>query len=197
MNRSANISMGERKFKLQAIVVLIAAASFILCGCDRSSREKVIDGKQVKKGTTWHFLSTVVPIPYRVWTVYYVYIDDKGNQIRHGPFKSFDRHGKLEEEAFYRDGKLDGLDTTWSSSGRKSQIIWRKGNSIGNAEYENDRLAWYREDIFENDKRVAEKKYDSGKWNLSFYCGSQIDQDINQQTGELVSLAPPFSISCE
>jgi len=188
-----------RKWASRGMVfVILAAVSAGIAGRYLGCGGHIIAGRRVEKVTELQYLSLVLPIPYGVRATYYVYKNEQGQQVMHGPYESFDRNGKLAYKVFYRDGKQDGTDTVWNSAGQKEQErFYRMGEDIGWANYDNGRLVYELEHVFENDKWVATKGYDFGGWTLRFNCGNKIDKDINPRTGELMDLAPPFAVSCQ
>ncbi|HWZ13430.1 MAG TPA: hypothetical protein VNX22_09855 [Acidobacteriaceae bacterium] len=157
-----------------------------------------IAGRWVEKVTTYQGLSQSLPIPFRPLESYYVYTDDKGRKVKHGPYKSFDRNGGIDSEAFYRDGKQDGTATYWNIKGQKTnESFYRMGQDIGWAVYMDGRLEYENVEIWENGSRVGGKKYDIRGWELTFNCGSRIDKSIDPQTGEVRDLVPPFAVACQ
>ncbi len=169
-----------------------------LASCESGPSSQVIAGRHVERVTERQGLSQILPIPFRVFAVYYVYKDQAGNRVRHGPYKNFGRDGKLEYEAFYRDGRLEGTATRWNSSGQKAQQqFWRMGQEIGWANYDHGQLSYELQDVYEDDIRVAQKKYEHGRWVLSFFCGHKVDQGIDPSTGNLVPLQAPFAVACQ
>ena len=180
------------KFSITLFLLLYVA---ILLGCEAKS---LIEGKKVQKVQTRWGLVWGMPFPGRVWQVYYVYTDDQGNKVKHGPYQSFDGDGRLDYTAFYRDGKLDGAVTRFGHHQEKLQeSFYRAGHLVGQANYENGHLVYEHKAVFKGANQVGEIRFENGRWSLSFICGTEIDKRINPITGEIADLAVPFSISCQ
>ena len=72
---------------------------------------------------------------------------------RHGLFKSFYENGQKLNEFYYKDGKIDGLNTYWYENGQKEQELTFKAGKV-----EGLRTDWY-----ENGNKRLEGTYKDGK----------------------------------
>ena len=72
---------------------------------------------------------------------------------RHGLFKSFYENGQKLNEFYYKDGKIDGLNTYWYENGQKEQeLTFKAGKAEG-----------LRTDWYENGNKRLEGTYKDGK----------------------------------
>jgi len=175
------------------LYVLLAVGG--LLGCEK--KHIVVEGREVQQVKKRWGLFWGMPFPGPIWQVYYVYTDDSGNKVKHGPYESFDRDGRLDYSAFYRDGRLDGTLSQFGKAGEKLQdSFYRAGKLIGQANYEHGHLVYENEAVFRNERQVGEKHFENGHWSLSFRCGNEIDRRIDAETGEITNLVPPLAIAC-
>jgi hypothetical protein len=154
------------------LIVLQMCIVSAFVGCWPSWR--FIAGRWVEKVTTYQGLSEVLPIPIAPLEIYYIYRNERGEKIKHGPYKSFYPNWNVDYEGFYRYGKQDGTATEWNIKGQKTgESFYRMGQGIGWAVYMDGRLEYENVEIWENGSRVGGKKYDIRGWELTFNCGSR------------------------
>lgn len=178
----------HRSFLISAS--LFAACPFILLGCSGAGETRMIDGKLVRKVVLRYALFYGAPIPGRPSEIYWTYTDASGREVKHGPYQTVQEHGLLLYESNYIDGKQDGTATTWNAHGEiTNKNFWRAGKLIGWAIYDNGKLNYWNEDVFEHGRRVGSKTFEGGVWNVAFYCGNTIDLQIDSRTGELTHIS--------
>jgi hypothetical protein len=49
-------------------------------------------------------------------------------------------------------------------------------------------LHYWNEQILDNGRPVASRKFEDGRWRLAFYCGEVVSRAIDERTGELSAL---------
>lgn len=175
---------------------LFVALTVLLIGC--AGDTQTIAGKKVHKVVEYYGLSWAVPIHDGPANIHWAYTNPAGQEVKHGPYQNFYGNGRLQYEAFYIDGKQEGPAASWNEHGvLTGQTFWRKGMDIGWANYDNGKLDYWNEDIFEDDRRVGNKKFENGVWTLGFNCGSKIDLVINPITGELIRIPGATQVACQ
>jgi hypothetical protein len=171
--------------------------TFLLIAC-RSADIRVISGKTVHKVTEYYSAFWGLPFHDGVSVAYWVYADSYGKQIKHGPYQTFYGNGHLEYEANFVDGIQDGTATRWDvNGGITGRTFWRAGKQIGWANYDKGQLIYSIESIFEDEHKVATRKFERGAWSLQFVCGSKVDVGIEASSGELNRLKGPAEIACQ
>lgn len=159
---------------------------------------QVIAGKTVHKVTHYYALVWGLPFHDGPSDIHWAYNDPSGHEVRHGPYQNFYGNGRVQYEAFYLDGKEDGTATSWNEKGVVTKRdFWRMGQDIGWANYDNGTLSYWNEAIFENNNKVASKKFESGVWTLGFICGNKVDLQINSRTGEMVRMPGATRVACQ
>jgi hypothetical protein len=175
---------GRRRWRvltLTALVVVGGLASYeFLAGFPRFS-----DGRWVRRVTIWHFYS-FTPVPYQRGTIYHAYRGDDGTEVRHGPFRDLHGNGQVNHQGAYRHGQFHGTWTTWDHRGGKTnEDFWWNGQYRGWAIYEDGRVQYYNEQIYEAERLVASKRFEQGRWFLSVPVGVEARYRIDPVTGAL------------
>lgn len=186
-------------FKGMRKVGLYAAIAVLLIGCRYGAGDKqVIAGREVHKVVEYYSLFWGSPFHDGPANIHWAYTDSSGHEVKHGPNQNFYGNGRLQYESFYLDGKQDGTATSWNEKGEMTgQAFWRMGQDVGWANYDKGRLAYWNETIFEDDHKVAAKRFEQGIWTLEFNCGNKIDMQINPKTGELIRIPGATQVACQ
>lgn len=152
----------------------------------------------MRKFTSYYSLVWGLPIHDGPESTYWAYTDAGGKQVKHGPAQTFYGNGRVEYETYFLDGKESGTGTRRNPDGEiTAQTFWRTGTVTGWANYDHGALNYEVEAVFEDDHKVATKKFEHDHWSLEFVCGAKIDMAINPQNGELSPLALPQRIACD
>jgi len=181
--------MRRRLWSILAVVGLAALAAGgyeLLRGFPR-----YVDGRWVRRVTVWHAYSMVLPVPYQRGTMYYVYPGPHGAEVRHGPFRTRHGNGRLNTAGVYRHGRFHGTWTTWDHGGRKTnEEFWWQGQHRGWAIYEQGRVHYHNEQLYEDGRLVAWKRFEGGRWFLAVPSGVEPRFRIDPATGALTRLGP-------
>lgn len=123
--------------------------------------------------------------------MYYAYAGADGREVRHGPFRTLHGNGRVSHAGAYRHGQFHGTWTTWDHRGVKTnEDFWWEGRHRGWAIYENARVHYYYENLYEGDRLVATKRYESGRWFLAVPVGVEPRFHIDPGTGALERVTP-------
>ena len=128
------------------LFLIIVTLPLLLGGCDRLSmigKEPVAEAKPELEGVNWFELEEREGIEYLLGSdtpytgkIYHLY-----------------RNGQKYEEGNYKDGKKDGLWTTWHNNGQKEfEANFKEGKEDGLV------LTWH-----ENGQKSGEANYKDGK----------------------------------
>jgi len=117
---------------------------------------------------------------------YINYYKKTGNKIEKVKSESYSKGGDLEYEYTYKDGKRDGLYTSWYNSGKvKGKGTYKVGEQDG-------LWTWW----YENGQIEVEKTYKDGEgdglWTWWYENGQKKKEGIYMDGGEL----NPSSIKC-
>jgi antitoxin component YwqK of YwqJK toxin-antitoxin module len=67
----------------------------------------------------------------RLQELYYIKSDDRGNELREGPYISWNENGQKVKFCGYKDGKLDGPCTRWYNKEMVLfECVYREGKII-------------------------------------------------------------------
>src|SRR5262245_59875086 len=66
------------------------------------------EAKRVHRVTRWFGYHPSRSLLFRRSIIYYVYYDQDGKEVSHGPMEKFHENGRLAYLAYYKDGQLEG-----------------------------------------------------------------------------------------
>jgi hypothetical protein len=145
-----------------------------------------VDGHWVRRATTWYGYDLALPIPYMRGEMWWYYTAPDGRRVLHGPRVYRHRNGHFAWLAEYRDGRAIGTATHWNDRGVKTnEEFYHVGRQVGWAIYVDGRLHYWNEQILDDGRPVASKKFEGGRWRLAFNCGETVSREIDERTGEL------------
>jgi hypothetical protein len=163
-----------------ALVVSATAVYEVVVGFSRR-----VDGRWVHRATTWYGYS-IVAIPYMRGEMSWYYTAPDGRRVPHGPRVYRHHNGRFAWLAEYRDGGIVGTATHWNDRGVKTnEEFYHAGRQVGWAIYLDGRLHYWNEQVLDDDRPVASKMFEGGRWGLAFYCGETVTRAIDERTGEL------------
>jgi len=107
------------------------------------------------------------PIPYQRGTIFYYYTDRQGNHVKHGPFRNLHGNGVVSHRSHFLHGKLNGVTTDWNTKGLKTnEAIYQDGELIGWSIYIDGKIHYHNEQLFENGRFIAAKRFENGEWSI-------------------------------
>jgi len=166
---------------LAVLLTAVAAAYEVVVGFPRK-----VDGHWVRRATTWYGYSLALPIPYMRGEMSWYYTLPDGRRVLHGQRVYRHRNGRYAWLAEYRDGRLVGTATRWNEHGLKTnEEFYYAGRQVGWAIYLDGQLHYWNEQILDDGRAVASRKFENGRWRLSFNCGETVSRAIDERTGEL------------
>jgi len=164
-----------------AALVTVAEAYDVAVGCPRR-----VDGRLVRRTTTWYAYSLALPIPYMRGEMSWYYTLPDGRRVLHGQRVYRHRNGRYAWLAEYRDGRLVGIATRWNEhSVKTNEEFYYAGRQVGWAIYLDGQLHYWNEQILDDGRAVASRKFENGRWRLSFNCGETVSRALDERTGEL------------
>jgi hypothetical protein len=127
--------------------------------------------------------------PLRRERMYYAYTGADGKEAKHGVFENF-QDGTLVQQAYYRDGKLDGTLIFWNLLGTKTQeLYYRAGTPYGWANFANGKLLSLQQEVMQDGRTVAVKNFSDNRYSLEFRCGELMSVAIDPVSGETSAAA--------
>jgi hypothetical protein len=92
---------------------------------------RLIDGKWVRRYTSWQTAGLGSPIVTGPSQIYYYYVDPQGREVRHGPFRNFHANGTVSRMGRYHHGEPDGTWTVWDQDGViRGEKYWENGHLV-------------------------------------------------------------------
>jgi hypothetical protein len=93
---------------------------------------RLVEGRIVRRYTSWYGLYYGLPIPAGHSTVYYYYVDAQGREVKHGLFQNMHSNGTVQTRGYYSHGTRKGTWTDWDMTGKKtSEWTYQAGELIG------------------------------------------------------------------
>src|SRR5262249_55650121 len=79
-----------------------------------------VEGRWVRRATTWYAYDLTLPIPYMRGEMSWYYTAPDGRRVPHGSRVYRHRNGRAAHLQEYRDGRLTGIATSWNERGVKT-----------------------------------------------------------------------------
>src|SRR5262249_45290816 len=145
-----------------------------------------VEGRWVRRATTWYAYDLTLPIPYMRGEMSWYYTAPDGRRVPHGSRVYRHRNGRAAHLQEYRDGRLTGIATSWNERGVKTnEEFYHGGRHVGWAIYRDGQLDYWNEQILDGDRPVATRTFEGARWRLAFNCGEIVSRAIDARTGEL------------
>jgi hypothetical protein len=170
-----------KRFAFLLIGIIVGAALWAYC-------PRLIRGHWVRRRIEWYGIAYGVPILYP-GVVDFVYHDQSGNLIQHGPYHRYVYVGpeiRVAAEGFFDNGVPDGTFTEWNTQdgSKMDETFYVKGKQVGDAWYQHNKLFQYRMDLYYEGRRIATKIFWNGRWSLEA-ATECLTFTIDPQSGEL------------
>lgn len=123
-----------------------------------------VEGKLVTRQTEWMPIPAL-PISIMQKNIYYVYSDETGKEVKHGPFRLFERWcGGIYQACYSYGSYLDGMkEDTWLSvdgNGEKThETFYLNDRAIGRADYHDGELIAYARTLYQHGYPIGVVQY--------------------------------------
>ncbi|HEX9996838.1 MAG TPA: hypothetical protein VGB45_06825, partial [Abditibacterium sp.] len=133
------------------------------------------EGRRVTEYTKEHMSFYHVEVK----EIYFIYIDDKGNEVKHG-LESIYHNGELSFTGIYRNGKRDGDFIQWSSGRKVGESHYKNGVNQGYYK----RTDWFIDDVKRWEQEQENGVYTDKYWNRRGELISQGTSRVGEKSVE-------------